>query len=56
MLEERFIETDEEGFTPRLSRFGGPVLLPTVERRRGRLVGATVGGRGVGGWARNGMN
>lgn len=43
MLDERWLtETEEEGFKPRFSMFGGPLLLPMVERRRGRLVGATI--------------
>lgn len=44
MLDERWLmETEEEGFKPRSSMFGGgPLLLPMVERRRGRLVGATI--------------
>lgn len=46
MDNELFTETDDEELTPIFSRFGGPVLLPTVERRRGLLVGATVGGWG----------
>lgn len=60
MLDERWLmETEEEGFRPRFSiTGGGPLLLPMVERRRGRLVGATMGRDGgvvVGfsGWRKN---
>lgn len=55
VLDEWLMEMEDEGFRPRLSRVGGPLLLPIVERRRGRLVGATMdgwmGGREGGGFA-----
>jgi len=45
-----FNEIPDDTLTPVFPRLGGPVLLPMVERRRGRFVGATAaveGGRRV---------
>lgn len=37
-----FNEIPDDMLTPIFPRLGGPVLLPMVERRRGRFVGATA--------------
>jgi len=37
-----FNEIPDDKLTPIFPRLGGPVLLPMVERRRGRFVGATA--------------